>query len=296
MGSSGTQGPDFICVGLPKAGTGWLFDQLQYHPDFWMPPLKELHYLASEKPRMRNAAQRLKHREKRRAKNTSQLLPAYIRPGDQRDHEFLTEVSASAGMPMDLARYVSFYRFKGDLLSGDISPGYCALTEQTIHQIATALPHTKIILLVRDPVARAWSRISMAHRNDELDVSLLEDAERFRSFLEAAPYIRERSFASKTFERWAKAAPAAQLRWFFFDDIVSRSNEVRRDILSYLGADPDKSSGELAASYNRKAENEKLPLSDRLREVLVNHFEDELRACARIFGGDARSWPEQYGI
>ncbi len=296
MGSSATQGPDFICVGLPKAGTGWLFDQLQYHPDFWMPPLKELHYLASEMPRMRHAAQRLKHWEKRRAKNTSRLLPAYIRPGDERDREFLTEVSTGGKQPMDLARYVSFYRFKGDLLSGDISPGYCDLNEQTIHQIATALPQTKIILLIRDPIARAWSRISMAHRNDELDLSLLEDMDRFRSYLGAAPYIRQRSFASKTFERWAHTAPAAQLQWFFFDDIVGCPNEVRRKILSYLGADPEKSSGELAASYNRKAENEKLPLSDRLREVLINHFEDELCACARIFGGHAKSWPERYGI
>jgi hypothetical protein len=34
-------GPDFLCVGVPKAGTGWLFDQLNAHPDFWMPPVKE---------------------------------------------------------------------------------------------------------------------------------------------------------------------------------------------------------------------------------------------------------------
>ena len=38
-------GPDFICIGMQKAGTGWAYDQLQYHPDFWMPPVKEIHYL-----------------------------------------------------------------------------------------------------------------------------------------------------------------------------------------------------------------------------------------------------------
>jgi hypothetical protein len=38
-------GPDFICVGAQKAGTQWLYDQLAWHPAFWMPPVKELHYL-----------------------------------------------------------------------------------------------------------------------------------------------------------------------------------------------------------------------------------------------------------
>ena len=35
-------GPDFLCVGAQKGGTRWLYDQLQLHPDFWMPPVKEL--------------------------------------------------------------------------------------------------------------------------------------------------------------------------------------------------------------------------------------------------------------
>ena len=39
--NSRVAGPDFICVGMPKAGTGWLFDQLRYHPDFCVPePVK----------------------------------------------------------------------------------------------------------------------------------------------------------------------------------------------------------------------------------------------------------------
>ncbi len=47
------EGPDFICIGLPKAGTGWLYDQLDNHPDFWMPPVKELLYLEAAVSKMR---------------------------------------------------------------------------------------------------------------------------------------------------------------------------------------------------------------------------------------------------
>jgi len=42
-GANGAR-PDFLCVGVHKGGTTWLYQQLDSHPDFWMPPLKELHY------------------------------------------------------------------------------------------------------------------------------------------------------------------------------------------------------------------------------------------------------------
>ena len=46
-GFIGDARPDFLCVGAQKAGTSWLYRQLELHPDFWMPPMKELHYLDS---------------------------------------------------------------------------------------------------------------------------------------------------------------------------------------------------------------------------------------------------------
>ena len=48
-------GPDFVCIGMPKAGTGWLFDQLRFHPDFWMPPVKEIDYLHRPFPALKHA-------------------------------------------------------------------------------------------------------------------------------------------------------------------------------------------------------------------------------------------------
>src|SRR5687767_2912048 len=36
-------GPDFLCIGAQKAATGWLYDQLSWHPQVWVGPLKELH-------------------------------------------------------------------------------------------------------------------------------------------------------------------------------------------------------------------------------------------------------------
>ena len=42
-------GPDFICLGAQKAGTAWLSQCLQTHPDLWNPGIKELHFLDKAK-------------------------------------------------------------------------------------------------------------------------------------------------------------------------------------------------------------------------------------------------------
>lgn len=36
--------PDFICIGMQKAGTTWLAANLSKHPAVWVPPIKEIHY------------------------------------------------------------------------------------------------------------------------------------------------------------------------------------------------------------------------------------------------------------
>jgi Sulfotransferase family len=284
-------GPDFICVGMPKAGTGWLYDQLQYHPDFWMPPIKELHYLDRDIPRMKNADRLLQRWGKR-----SEKASGFRRPWDERDRQFLLDTKACGGLPMDLGRYASLYRHKNGSLSGDISPGYSRLPDDVVRKLAAELPAIKVILLIRDPVARTWSRISMAHRDGKFDTGLLEDDRRFMEFLETSSYLRDRSHPTQILDRWQRCAPNMAFRHYLFDDIEGEPERIRRDILTFLGADPDKQSGQLAAGHNRKANAAKLVMTDNIRGLLVRYFHDEILACAARLGGAAESWPQRYGL
>jgi hypothetical protein len=295
---SRVEGPDFICVGMPKAGTGWLFDQLQYHPDFWMPPVKEFDYLMREVPRLKNVRNRLERsKQPRRAgKDGKSLKWANRRPGDERDTNFLQEASASIGQPMDIGRYIALFRFKGDLLSGDVSPTYVTLKDDVIAQVAQRLPHTKVLLLVRDPVARASSQISMAYRRGKLDETLVQDPDALRAYLAKSKTTSESSFPTQLVARWKRNAPEIGFRVFLFDEIERDADRARRDILSFLGADPEKKSGAFAANHNRKSDAKKLQLADGAKAVLVEHFADEIRACAAMFGGPARDWVSRYGL
>src|SRR5689334_5720727 len=96
-------GPDFICIGMQKAGTGWLFDQLQFHPDFWTTPIKELRYLSG--PNTKPLAEKFL----RISRNPKRLERAFVnrRPLEQRDIQFLELVAGYGDLPMDIDRYIA---------------------------------------------------------------------------------------------------------------------------------------------------------------------------------------------
>jgi hypothetical protein len=279
-------GPDFICIGLPKAGTRWLFDQLDDHPDFWMPPAKELVYLNQSFPTM------VFTKRKPGGRGEHGLHRDRI---DTRDQSFLDYARACRRQPMDLDRYAGLFGFKGDLLSGDISPIYWTLKGGTIAKVADRFPRVKIVLLARDPVLRAWSRISMAWRGGLFDVHLLHDAAGFKDYVDGTKKIGH-VYATKVAERWRKSAPNLDFRAFLLDDIEGDPERARQGILDFLGAVPGKKNKTLAASYNRKVDEEKLEMTDIAKAVLVEHFAEELRASAAMFGGAARDWPAKYGL
>jgi hypothetical protein len=93
-----------------------------------------------------------------------------------------------------------------------------------------------------------------------------------------------------------EAAPSLPFRYYFFDDIANAPERTRHDILTFLGADPDKPSGALPAGYNRKSGKATLVLTDPIRAVIRDRLAGEVRACASVFGGPAREWPARYGL
>jgi hypothetical protein len=286
-------GPDFLCVGMPKAGTQWLFDQLQSHPDFWMPPIKEIYYLDRKLPRLKGARRLLKKIEN--SPERMERRSSKRRPWDARDRAFLEAAARIAGQPMDLERYGELFACKGDSKTGDITPNYCRLPDEVVAALAGRLPELRVVLLVRDPVARAWSHICMWHRQERFDETLLEDAARFRAFLEGNDHLLSISFATQTAARWRKHAPRTAFRHFFLDDIAARPEQVRGEILSFLGADPAKPA-RFAPDFNRKSDTAKLVLTESIKAVLIDRFAQELRDGASAFGGHAAEWPAKYGV
>jgi len=273
--SAGDACPDFLCVGAQKAGTSWLYRQLEQHPDFWMPPVKELHYF-----------------------DELSRVPAVAcaRPRGDRDRRFLENIKdLSARSHLDLEDYARLFEPKGSLLSGDITPAYSMLSDEVIERIVDRFPNLKVIFLARDPVERAWSQLSMGVRLRNIipfDAADVDDV--IRNLLN--PGVLLRSHPSKIVARWKRYVRPELFRIYFFDDLERNPAELRRSILLFLGADPDKPGGRVKAEQNWDTGKEKLRLTDNVRSRIAKFFEQELKACATKLGGPAKHWPARYGF
>jgi len=273
--STGDARPDFLCVGAQKAGTTWLYQQLDSHPDFWMPPLKELHYFDQLSRVQRASSPRCR---------------------DERDLRFLESMKSLSAEPyMDLENYARLFEPKALLLSGDISPGYSTLSNEVIRQVVGYLPNLKVIFLARDPVERVWSHLSMEVRYRQIEPFDVTDIDEVnRNLLRRGMLVR--SYPSAVVARWKRYVRPDLFRTYFFDDLERKPTELRRSILHFLGADPDKPSGRLTADYNSWAGMEKLVFTDSVRSHLAQFFKKELKTCAARLGGPARDWPARYGF
>ena len=271
----GTAAPDFICIGAQKAGTSWLYQQLEAHPDFWMPPVKELHYF--------NELSRVKRTDPPRCR-------------DERDRWFLEELTSLRSKPyLDLEGYARLFEAKGKLICGDITPAYSMLSDEIIQEISGRFPRLKVIFLARDPVERTWSQLSMGVRLRMIKPFDATDADEvIRNVLR--PGVLLRSYPSKIAARWHRGVPSDLFRVYFFDDLKENPLEMRRQILSFLGGDPDKCDARINASRNTDSEKKKLRLSEQVRSSLARFFKKELESCARELGGRARDWPARYGF
>lgn len=286
-------GPDFFCIGAQKAGTGWLYEQLRSHPDFWMPPMKELHYFDRIASRAGSTPKRslpFARQEKER------IEIARGRAHDQRDRDFLERLAKLSARPqIDLDGYADLFELKGDLISGDITPGYSILEDAVIEQIAARFPEAKIVFIARDPVERAWSQISMYVRRGIIETFDPNNIDRITEHLRR-PEIALRSYPSGIVRRWRQHVNPDRFRVYFFDDLKRDPTGLRNQIIEFLGGDPRKPSGTVPPDHNAKAEKQKLPLTPAGRAHLARFFEPELRACAIDLGGPATDWPERYGL
>lgn len=272
--STGDARPDFLCVGAQKAGTSWLYRQLEAHSDFWMPPFKELHYLDQLNRTKRFHAPRCR---------------------DHCDTSFLENMKdLSERSYLDLDSYGRLFQHKGARVSGDISPAYSTLNDEIIERVANHFPITKVIFLARDPVERAWSQLSMGVRLATINrFDTTDPDEVIRNLLN--PGVLIRSYPSKIVARWKRYVRGDLFRVYFFDDLKEKPAELRQSIFAFLGGDPDKPSGKLKPHENGDA-GSKLRLTAKVRDRMAKFFEQELKACAAELGGRAKTWPTRYGF
>jgi hypothetical protein len=275
-------GPDFICFGMQKAGTMWLFDQMNARRDVWMPPIKEIEYFTGNC---------LKRGNQRVLDSGKGSLPVYGRPEDpEKMASFLADFRTFKRGSSGIEWYRKLFDHKGGLASGDISPNYARLPAKMIARLSRDLPNTRFIMLIREPIERLWSALCMDVRGGRLKPEQIMTWQSLEELVTARGRVLG-SHPAALWQRWSEKIPPERLRFWFFDDIAGRPAAVVDEICEFLGLQPGP--GELLPGYNRKESKVKLAMPAEIRQHLIRHFAGELEACAAVFGGHAIRWRQE---
>jgi hypothetical protein len=222
--------PDFLGIGAQKAGTTWLHENLRYHPEIWLPPIKELQYF--------NDIYIPGHRKwtvMHRRTHGIQALRQHIDrvPRELWDYRFLGRTADIIDAEISDEWYGSIFALaRPDQTCGELTPEYSLLPSEGIKHILRLAPGVKIVLSLRDPIERNWSHIRMIARRSapgEADLDLM----RIASF----PDVVKRADYPSIISRWSQFVPQPRFLILFMDDIVARPLKLMTDVCKFLGVD-----------------------------------------------------------
>lgn len=116
--------------------------------------------------------------------------------------------------------------------AADFTPDYAVLSVDLIETIVKAKPDIQVILLLRDPVDRAWSAARMAMDYAKLDVTEVSDDWLTTVALSKASQLRGNY--ALTIQRWLQVLPREQFHVYGFGDIINSPGDLLEDISRQL--------------------------------------------------------------
>jgi len=285
--------PDFLGIGVVRGGTTWLWEHLRHHPEIWLSPVKEISFFDRLFPIPDHAVDPTG--EGRR----NLLLEKIQHLRFSRWQRYLRNFSLAnarwqwrfyRGEP-DVDWYRGLFAPAGDRVAGDITPHYSALGQEGVRFVADFLPEVKVILILRDPVARDWSHarffLSRFGRRPMADIGEHEFIAHFQN-----PATRFRGDYPRMLDLWQDAIPHERFHLAFFDDLVARPDVFMLRIYRFLGIEASESllPPQLREQIN-PARKARIPAAIH-RHLAAMHLTN-LELLASRLGGHAQTWLDQ---
>lgn len=272
--------PNFICIAPHKTGTTWLYTMLKQHSEIWLPPKKELWILnqldTSCFERLHNYFRRtgMAGDNWRYFEND---LNQIIR-GKHWHHDNLSRIQwwlYFLFAPYSLNSYPKFFFNKSNQVSGDITPNYYFLNEGIIEELAQKNSNTKIIIILRNPVERAWSYIRMQIKNKQqgyFDNPSEDELSKYFSDLHAwwKPYVT-------VIKIWSEKFPNFHIG--YYDQIKETPHLFYKNICSFLDIKNNFVPNNLSQTINKGSE---IHLPSKIRKQLNEMYLPETLDLSKL--------------
>jgi len=192
--------PNFMIIGVAKAGTTSLFRYLDQHPQVFMCPEKGTNFFGYE--------------DARAWKWTDEGDPPLLRNFQVTTFEAYEAMFAGAS---------------DEVAIGEVSPQYfrCPTAAERIH---ACIPDVKLVASLRNPADRAFSGFLMRTRRGEAVKRAYEE------LTPEASHVRE-GFYYKRMKRYFDSFPRHQIKIYVFEEFKKDPAKVVVDLFDFLGVD-----------------------------------------------------------
>lgn len=193
--------PNFLIIGVQKAGTTSIYNYLVEHPQVFMSRIKETNFLEQNW---------LELPEGKRNKNGIVTIEDYAR---------------------------LFEPVTDEIAIGEASPNYLFHDKTAAARIKQYVPEAKLIAVLRNPVERAYSDYLM-HLRDSINGGVKTS---FATQIDRAEksFIIRKGFYAQGLKHFYQEFPKEQIKVCLYDDLVRDSQEFMRDFYRFIGVDAD---------------------------------------------------------
>ena len=288
--------PNFFVVGAARSGTTSLSRYLAEHPQVYMSPVKEPGYFARD------------------------VISGWrLRDENPRD-----------SCVLDWEGYQNLFRgVTGEAAIGEASTVYL-ISPAAPGEIRAAVPHARIIIMLRSPIERSLSTYLMLRRNGRLRATFSDVLRSETGCLaEWRRMILETRKVAGGVGRFLRTFPGPQVRWYLHEAFSSDSLEVMQSIYSFLGVDP-RFRPDVGRRYNRAilprapvlspavrkaglttlagrlvpstarsllrrafySDGSRLPLQAADRALLADYFREDVTELSHLLARDLSPWLE----
>ena len=283
---------NFLGIGAQKSATSWLWKVLHEHDDIWMPPRKELHYfdrslrypspsfLATDK-----LSDRLTNKEPNNMLFRNKLLTELGMIIDRKQGNIEWYSKYFLGTYND-EWYKSLFEEGKEKVSGEITPAYSILNKEDIAHIKTLFPELKIILILRNPIERAWSQARFYMTRNLFDIN--KDIDKLKEFIDSDIQTTRGDYLS-IINNWSSVFSKEDFFIGFYDEIEEDNKKFISKICDFLKIEKD--SIMQKDILNKKVNvSIELEIPDEIEKYLIEKYYNDIEKLSISFEKYPTKW------
>lgn len=281
--NSTPRAPDCLCIGAQKSATSWMYTTLKSVPGVFCPAIKEVSYFIEAQ---RASAQWVKAFRKEQVER-EQLRIRKRGIAEQGVLESLAQLEYIDTDQVSDQWYKGIFGFAAaEDICCDLCPNYMSMVQEGIEHVMRMNPRVRILMIVRDPVDRAWSQIRMSTQLGRMDINFdrVDSSELLGQLHCMYDY-------AGLLPRWHKLVEQDRFYTVIYDQIQDDPQEVLNGVLGFLGLSGVDATSDLHQRINQGIE---MPMPINVRAKLFKALKPQYEYLETAHPQYVQAWVKRH--